>query len=424
MAMTPRINCALALFVAIAALTLASLPAAAQPRRVALVVGVDTYAHLSKLEKAVNDARAVAQVLRDDLAFSTVITGENLDRRGMVRKFQELDTAIKLGDLVFFFFAGHGVALGHDNILLPADMPKPGNGEDGLVRREGFPIGAIISDIQARGATTSMLVLDACRDNPFEQAGVRSLGAARGLTLIKAPQGVFVLYSAGYGQKALDRLPGNDTSLTSVFTRHLIPALRTPGLSHVQIAKRVQQEVDAVARQSANHPQQPAYYDQIVGDEVLLPRGNTSVRPDPCKTPGCSPSNVSPEPKKAPTLPRPVAVAPPQVTPSAVAPSKPAQKPSNAQPVAEETKVAKAVAAAKAVSKLHPLPPGTTDVKQTCAREKSGSCSNATAVCVRGCIDRGRHPTCMSECDSAGARCMNTGIWLTTGCQGKGLPRN
>jgi uncharacterized caspase-like protein len=162
---------------------LVSSPAAA--RRVALVIGIDSYAQLSKLEKAVNDARAVAQVLRDDFAFSTVITGENLDRRGMVRKLQELDTAIRPGDLVFFFFAGHGVALGHENILLPADMPKPGHGEDGLVRDDGFPVNTIIKRIQARGATTSMLVLDACRDNPFEQTGTRNIGGSRGLTRIE-----------------------------------------------------------------------------------------------------------------------------------------------------------------------------------------------------------------------------------------------
>jgi formylglycine-generating enzyme required for sulfatase activity len=253
-----------------------ALPASGQSggpfRRVALVIGVDGYQHLPSLTKAVGDARAVAQVLRDDLQFSKVITGENLDRRAMAQKLGELDAAIQPGDMVFLFFAGHGVALGSENVLLPADMPKPGHGADGIVRDEGFPVDAIIQRVQRRGAKVTMLVLDACRNNPFEQTGVRSIGQTRGLARIEAPQGVFVLFSAGLGQLALDRLPGVDASATSVFTRHLVPALKTPGLSHVQLAKRVQQEVDAMARDKANgHAQQPAYYDQIVGEIVLKP---------------------------------------------------------------------------------------------------------------------------------------------------------
>jgi formylglycine-generating enzyme required for sulfatase activity len=241
-------------------------------RRVALVLGIDRYQHLPPLQKAVADARAVAAVLKNDLAFANVITGENLDRRAVTQKLAELDAAIQPGDLVFLFFAGHGVAFGAENYLLAADLPKPGAGQDGLVRDEAFAVDALIRRIKGRGARTAFLVLDACRDNPFGEIGVRSLGLDRGLTRVDAPQGVFVLFSAGLGQKALDRLPGNDPVATSVFTRHLIPALQTPGLTHVQIAKRVQAEVDRVARDGARgHMQQPAYYDQIVGDVMLRP---------------------------------------------------------------------------------------------------------------------------------------------------------
>lgn len=111
---------------------------------------------------------------------------------------------------MFFFFAGHGVALGPDNILLAADMPKPGPGEDGLVRDEGFSVDNIIRRVQGRGALTTFLVLDACRDNPFEATGTRNIGGGRGLTRTEAPRGVFVLYSAGIGQTALDVLRPDD----------------------------------------------------------------------------------------------------------------------------------------------------------------------------------------------------------------------
>ncbi|HEX5847508.1 MAG TPA: caspase family protein, partial [Rhodoplanes sp.] len=242
------------------------LAGAAAAKRLALVVGIDAYQNQPRLARAVSDARAVTAAL-GDLGF-TVITGENVTRREMNRKLADLEGLISPGDTVFFFFAGHGVALGPDNILLAADMPKPGPGEDGLVRDEGFSVDNIIRRIQGRGALTSFFVLDACRDNPFEATGTRNIGGTRGLTRTEAPRGVFILYSAGIGQTALDTLRPDDPDPNSVFTRKLVPLLRTPGLSHVLLAKRVQQEVDALAA-TVRHAQQPAYYDQIVGEFVL-----------------------------------------------------------------------------------------------------------------------------------------------------------
>jgi uncharacterized caspase-like protein len=239
---------------------------ASAAKRVALVIGIDGYQNLPKLEKAVSDARAVGAVLAD-IGFN-VIAGENLTRRDMNRKLADLEAAIGPGDTVFFFFAGHGIALGAENILLAADMPRPGNGEEGLVRDEGYSVDAVIRRVQAKGALLTFFVLDACRDNPLEATGTRNIGGSRGLARVEAPRGVFVLYSAGIGQTALDTLRPSDPDPNSVFTRKLVPLLRTPGLSHVGLAKRVQQEVDALAA-TVRHAQQPAYYDQIVGEIVL-----------------------------------------------------------------------------------------------------------------------------------------------------------
>ena len=124
--------------------------------------------------------------------------------------------------------------------------------------------------IKRRGAVSTIFVLDACRDNPFAAAGVRSIGTTRGLARVDAPKGVFVLFSAGTGQAALDRLSDTDNDTNSVFTRKLIPLLKTPGLTHVRLAKQVQKQVSALAR-TVSHDQQPAYYDQIIGEIVLKP---------------------------------------------------------------------------------------------------------------------------------------------------------
>src|SRR5918993_3074442 len=84
--------------------------AASAAKRVALVIGIDGYQNLPKLEKAVSDARAVGAVL-GEIGFN-VIAGENLTRREMNRKLADLEAAIGPGDTLFFFFAGDGIALG------------------------------------------------------------------------------------------------------------------------------------------------------------------------------------------------------------------------------------------------------------------------------------------------------------------------
>lgn len=261
-------------------------------KRIAFVVGNNDYAALPVLQKAVNDAKAVGAALKE-IGF-TVIPGENLSRRQMNRGLAKLMRAIDPGDQVFFFFAGHGVSLGAENYLLPADMPKPGTGEESLVRDEGYAVSALVNRVRARGATSTFFVLDACRDNPFATVGVRSIGGTRGFTRIEAPRGVFMLFSAGIGQSALDRLPipGGDPHPNSVFTRKLVPLLKTPGMTHVRLAKEVQGQVDALAR-TVGHQQQPAYYDQIIGSLILRPGAPKPVEAVKKKQPTATPDNNS-----------------------------------------------------------------------------------------------------------------------------------
>jgi hypothetical protein len=190
------------------------------------------------------------------------------------------------------FFSGHGVAIGAENYLLPTDMEKPGAGEENLVRSEAHSVDALIHRVQAKGAASSIFVIDACRNNQFEAVGVRSIGATKGLARIDAPSGVFVLFSAGIGQTALDRLNAADPSPNSVFTRKLLPLLEQPGLTHLALAKRVQTEVKALAA-TVGHPRQPAFYDQIDGELTFKPAPAALVPPAPVAGCGAGPSAVS-----------------------------------------------------------------------------------------------------------------------------------
>jgi len=237
-------------------------------RRVALVIGNDRYEHLPSLQKAGNDARAVGDTLQR-LGFE-VIRIENAPRRVMNQKLVEFTGKIGRGDTAFFFYAGHGVEVKGINYLLPSDTPQARDGEEGLVTGEGIAADSIIERMQERGAKVSLLVLDACRDNPFKKPGTRGVGTTRGLGQMTAPEGVFVLYSAGLGQTALDRLSDKDPHPNSVFTRTFVSLLGKPGISLQQVAKDTQLEVRRLAA-TINHPQMPAYYDQILGQFTLAP---------------------------------------------------------------------------------------------------------------------------------------------------------
>lgn len=255
------------LFIILTFLLMGAVPAAA--KRVALVIGNDAYEAVPPLQKAVNDARAVSQSLtRLDFA---VDLGENLTRRQMNAKFADFVERIEPGDTAFFFFAGHGVALDGQNILLPVDIPDTSNA--GLVRDEAHVVDDLLARVQGKGAAVSFFVLDACRNNPFASKGGRSVGATRGLQVVAPPTGTFVLMSAGAGQETLDRLGETDANPNSVFTRTLLLLLQKPGMSHIALAKAVQREVEATAK-TIGRKQQPAFYDQITGEIVLLPEGS------------------------------------------------------------------------------------------------------------------------------------------------------
>src|SRR6516164_2780598 len=189
-----------ALGLAALVLGLMSPPALAQ-KRVALVVGNNAYQNVHALRTAINDARALADVLRK-LNFSVVIA-ENQSRSAMSESLLAFDKAIEPGDTAFFFFAGHGFEIHGENFLVPTDVPSVGEGQEELVRDAAYPADRIVERMQTRGARTIVLVLDACRSNPFEQPGGRGLKGPGGLAAMTPSEGVFILFSAGAKQVAL-----------------------------------------------------------------------------------------------------------------------------------------------------------------------------------------------------------------------------
>ena len=269
-------------FIALIACLSAALPAVAE-RRVALVIGNDSYSALApaeQLRKAVNDANAVGDALAA-LGFD-VTRGQNLTRSEMLAELFTMANTLDQGDVAFFFYAGHGVSIDGANYLLPADIPAADSGGEGLIKFSAIPEATIVETLKSRGVRVAAVVLDACRNNPFSRGGTRSFGdAARGLSRPPTVQveGVFGLYSAGFGETALDRLGDDDPDPNSVFTRVLVPALSTPGQSLLDIAYSVNEGVTRLAA-SVGHEQNPAYYDQARARDIYLAAAEEESEPD------------------------------------------------------------------------------------------------------------------------------------------------
>jgi hypothetical protein len=250
----------------LAAGALVATPAFAEARSLALVVGNDAYANVAPLHTAVADARAVGDQL-EKIGF-VVRRAENADRDATSRALAAFDASLQPGDRALFFFSGHGFEISGANYLLPIDVPAVQANQGERVRDAAFAVERVIEGVRARGASVTVLVLDACRDNPFAPAGARAAARAGGLARVDAPEGVFVLMSAGAKQEALDRLFVGEKEKNSVFTRVFLGELAKPGRTLVEIAKATQIGVrDLAAR--VGYAQTPAYYDEVVGDVVL-----------------------------------------------------------------------------------------------------------------------------------------------------------
>jgi uncharacterized caspase-like protein len=294
------IRAALALGLAGSFLALAA-PAHAE-KRVALVVGNNDYKYVPKLQKAVNDARTMADTLKQ-LGFS-VMVAENQNRQAFSETLLAFDKAVGPGDTAFFFYAGHGFEIAGQNFLLPTDVPAATEGQEELVRDASVLADRVIERLQNKKVRTAILVFDACRNNPFERTGTRAVAGGGGLApMTQLPEGVFSVFSAGPRQTALDRLSNDDANPNSVFTRTFAKELLQPGENLVQVAQRTRRLVSEMA-ETVKHKQIPVYFDQMVDDVFLngvakaQAEAANSVEPPPQKLAALPPVAVPRIPKE------------------------------------------------------------------------------------------------------------------------------
>jgi len=297
--MTNRFSFRSALACATLFLALAT-PAHAE-KRVALVIGNNDYKFVPKLQKAVNDARTMGDTLKQ-LGFQ-VMVAENQNRQQFSQSLLAFDNALGPGDTAFFFYAGHGFEIAGQNFLLPTDVPAATEGQEELVRDASVLADRVIERLQNKKVRTSILVFDACRNNPFERSGTRAVAGGGGLApMTQLPEGVFSIFSAGPRQTALDRLSNDDANPNSVFTRTFAKQLMQPGENLVQVTQRTRRLVSEMA-ETVSHKQVPVYFDQMVDDVFLNGAAKTA------------------EPAKAPDQPQKVAALPPVAVPRPAPPN-------------------------------------------------------------------------------------------------------
>lgn len=229
-------------------------------KKLALVIGNDRYKNVAKLSNAVEDAKTIAANLQQFGYLVTLKTDLNeKDMKSAIRIFK---SQVNPGDEVAIFYAGHGVQLGTSNFLLPIDV---GGDSEEQVKDESIPLQRILDDMNERKAKFTLALMDACRDNPFKTAG-RSVGStSRGLAPTSAATGQLIIFSAGNGQQALDKLNNGDKNKNGLFTRVFVKEMQKPNQTIDRVIKNVRNEVAELAK-SVGHEQVPAIYDQVLGD--------------------------------------------------------------------------------------------------------------------------------------------------------------
>ncbi len=247
----------------------------AHAARQALVIGNDNYTSVSKLQKAGNDATAMARELK--AAGFTVQLHRDLNYRSMVRTVETFTAGIKGGDEVVVFFAGHGVQIKSGVYLLPTDIEATTESE---VEKTSYELNALTEKLSDAKAAFSLVMVDACRDNPLPKKQGRSVGTSRGLSAIEPPKGQMVVYSASKGQMALDGLSEKDKNPNSVFTREFVARMKKPGLRIEDLMREVQDAVEALAG-TVQHEQRPALYNEARGNFYFF--GPTTVQVAPGK---------------------------------------------------------------------------------------------------------------------------------------------
>jgi uncharacterized caspase-like protein len=248
-----------ALLMSVVVVILATAPLVSQAKRVALVIGNSSYQNIQALKNPVNDAVDMSAALKR-LGF-TVLTKTDADHKAMRTVIDDFNKAIKGAEVALFFYSGHGVQFNNENYLVPVEAEVS---EAGDVQEECVSLSRITARMNEAGAGTNIIILDACRDNPFTAV---TRGIERGLVVIaqKPPESIIV-YATAENEKAEDGGGRNGT-----FTSALLKNIERP-----ESFQDILIDVKAQVRDETSDKQKPAVYDSLSHHVYLASSGSTT----------------------------------------------------------------------------------------------------------------------------------------------------
>lgn len=190
-------------------------------KRVALVIGNSAYQNVPRLDNPTNDAKLMARTLRS-LGFD-LVGGEaqvDLDKPHFDAALQRFSDQVQGAEVGLFYYAGHGLQVAGKNFLVPVEA-NPTKEAD--VYLQMIDTSIVLSQMEGAGTKLNIVLLDACRNNPFGGRGLRATGG--GLAQMQAPEGTLISYATQPGNVALDGAKGD-----SPYTTALAETISRPGL--------------------------------------------------------------------------------------------------------------------------------------------------------------------------------------------------
>lgn len=209
-----------------------ALGLATTEERLALVIGNAAY-RTDPLDNPINDARLIASSLQRS-GFNVTLR-ENLDRTALLGALREFGNRLNENTIAVLYYAGHGLQLRDRNYLIPVDAEIRSEDEIPIT---GIDLSFILGRMSAARSRINIVILDACRNNPFEG---KTVAAPRGLAQMDAPVGTLLAFATAPGKLAADSGTGN--SANSLYALYLSKHLLTPGLPVESVFKRVREGV-------------------------------------------------------------------------------------------------------------------------------------------------------------------------------------
>jgi tetratricopeptide (TPR) repeat protein len=220
---------------------------------VALAIGNATYRQ-SPLTNPVNDARAMADVLKE-LGFAVELAVD-VDYRKLGTGIDRFVTRLRRGDVALFYYAGHGMQIDGENYLIPTDFEAR---DEASAKYAAYPLDRLLEGMERSGAKLNIIILDACRNNPYR--GSRAIGG--GLAPMGGGTGTFVALATSPGKTASD----NSKGANGLFTASLLESLRQPALTLDEIFNRTREQVYSASRQT----QTPWSQTNVIGKFYFRP---------------------------------------------------------------------------------------------------------------------------------------------------------